>query len=140
MSNSLQPLQHSRPSHPSLSPTVCSKSCILSQWCYIYKLQYFGHLMQRDNSLEKTLMLGQTEGKSRSGWQRMRWLDRITNSMDMNLGRLQEIERGAWQAAVMGSQRLRHDLAAEQQIYIPHLYPLIHQWTLRLFLYLGCYK
>ena len=66
------------------------------------KLQYFGHLLQRADSLEKTLMLGKTEGNRRRGQQRMRWLDSITDSMDMNLGRFQEIVRGrkAWYAAI----------------------------------------
>ena len=63
------------------------------------KLQYFGHLIQRANSLEKSLMLGKTEGKRKRGWQRMRELDSDTNSMDMNLSKHQEIvkDRGAWQ-------------------------------------------
>ena len=66
------------------------------------KLQYFGHLMQRANSLEKTLVLGKTEGRRRRRWQRMRWLDSITNSIDMNLSKLQEIlkDREAWHSTV----------------------------------------
>ena len=80
------------------------------------KLQYFGHLMQRTNSLEKTLMLGKIEGRRRRGRQRMRWLDGITDTMDMGLGGLQALvmDRKAWRAVVHGLQRVRHDWATEQ--------------------------
>ena len=78
------------------------------------EFQYFGHLMWRAGSLEKTLMLGKIEGGRRKGQQRMRWLDGITNSMNMSLNKLQEIMKH-WHAVIHGSQRVRQDLVTKQQ-------------------------
>ena len=115
------------------------KSTFLEGLMLKLKLQYFGHLIRTADSLEKSLTLGKIEVRKRRGHQRMRWLDGITDEVDMNLGKLQEMvrDRDAWSAAVHGvtkswTRLLNWTPPIFHCIYVPHLYPFFCWWTFRL--------
>ena len=108
-----------------------SPGCSLEGLMLKLKLQYFGHLMQRSDSFEKTLMLGRTKGRRRRGRQRMRWLDGTTDLMDMNLSKLWElvVDREAWRAAVHGVAKSLTWLSDWTELK-PHMYLALAMWQI----------